>query len=673
MTLAYFLLRGLILLTAFDRTAMVAYELHPMGTLPRVLLDGGSIPVEYFYDNAAGQLVTAYMALPFYALFGSTYLSLKLVPLLLGYGAMLAAWAFTKRHFGGRAAFFTALLFALGPGTLTKYSMLACGNHFENVFYTMLSLMAFWRAHATGCTRRGLAFAGFTAGLSIFVFLGAITPVGILFAVHLGLRGWKRTLADLASLAPSFALGLLPLVLVNVATGGRALSFLGAKFGGGGAGEGPDLGRVAGRAQAFVVEHLPVASTYPDWLGMPGELAEWLFLGAFAGAFFLALPSAAGAVRELVAGAFRARGAAPGPLPEGGLTRYLLVPLVLYLPLTALAFGLSDLRVGGYNPPIECGGYRYFNPHFLLAVLLVGIQAQRLVSSPGAPRRAAGFALGGAALLAGLFNLAEIDPVPPQTNLGARYEGHNVKQTARTFLGKVNELPTDEVVRLTEGLEPVYRERVYHGLGFYSAFSAAFSGDLTQIDLATILAPYPRERHADLARGVGTFLRFRQTAAGVLRPEARALLAAWQAAGHPQAERAIEGTATEWRVLIALVTPQHLAGNRALIADAPAEQRASTARGFGQSCGRLLTRGIVVEELGVRAEIEALPAGLRAAFFEGLGMGLADGEVEPEISAFTLQLVPEDLGPRVVDGYLRRVEEIWGDEPPAIALPEEWL
>ena len=81
------------------------------------------------------------------------------------------------------------LLFAVGPAeTLTKYSLIASGNHYENLFFSCLALVCglrLLRAEPAQRARR-LAVAFFTQGLALFVFLGAIIPVGLLWLVHLG-------------------------------------------------------------------------------------------------------------------------------------------------------------------------------------------------------------------------------------------------------------------------------------------------------------------------------------------------------------------------------------------------------------------------------------------------------------------------------------------------------
>ena len=212
--------RLLVLHTAFDQTAMPMFELFPMGTLAELGRQGVDLPPEYIYDNAGGQLLIGYLTRPFFAVFGSSYFALKLVPFTLGLGVLVLLWAFLRANFSARAATIGAFLFALAPTTLFKYSLMNSGNHFENLFFVMLAAVCSYRFLRAG-GRGWLAASGFTSGLALFVFLGALIPVGLFAGLHAGVRGLRQSLRDLVTWAVGFAVGLSPLVvLVSVTTVG---------------------------------------------------------------------------------------------------------------------------------------------------------------------------------------------------------------------------------------------------------------------------------------------------------------------------------------------------------------------------------------------------------------------------------------------------------------------
>jgi len=643
----YLISRGLLLYTAFDQVAVPAYELHPIGTVARDILGpSSSVPRWIYYDNAAGHYLTSPIAALLFRLFGPSYLALKLVSFVGMVPALLLLWSILRRTFGQRAAELGALLFALPPTTLAKYSLIVVGNHTENLPFLLLLLWAFLRAHraaAPGSARWRFFLVGLCAGLNLLVFLGALLPIGLLFLTHLGLRGWRRTLADLPALVGGLALAASPLVLLNLTGESRGVGFLQAKFSG--AGGGFDPGRTVRRTVAFFAVHLPRAGTYPDLALLPGRLAGWIFLACTAAALLVCLPPAWRAGRALL------RGALGRGLEDPALGPVLLVPLMLLLPLTALAFARSNLVIGGHGPPIEAAGYRYFLPHFLTAMLLIAVAFGRLWDGGGWARRA-GFLLASAALGTGLTTLTLIDP-GAEPNLGAHYDGYNVRNHALSLQLKKNGLSKAQIVAYTESFMPLFRERIYFGLGFHNAWKAHMLG--LPADLTELLAPYPEERRDDVARGVGALLAHRPVGGALVIPDAERLAVAWIESGLPHAERVPEGMCTSWDPPLDYEVPRHLVRNRQMLARAPAALREPLARGFGLDCGRLLRRGIGVERDWIAREIEQLPQDLRPAFFHGLGAGLADGREQPELS---FELVPAELTRDVEAGYRERLGQL---------------
>src|SRR5688572_10980125 len=141
-----------------------------MGTMAELARQDVPLPLEYVYDNAAGQILFGFVTRPFFAVFGPSYLALKLVPFTLGLGTLALLWWFLRASFGARAATLGAFLYALAPTTLFKYSLMNSGNHFENLFFVMAACVATYRFLATGSARWLLA-SGFACGFALFVFL----------------------------------------------------------------------------------------------------------------------------------------------------------------------------------------------------------------------------------------------------------------------------------------------------------------------------------------------------------------------------------------------------------------------------------------------------------------------------------------------------------------------
>lgn len=649
-------LRAGILFTDFDSVAMTSYELYPMGTLPSILIEGGiGIPLSSYYDNAGGQLLVGLLAVPMYVLFGQTYLALKLVPLLLGLGALIVIWQLLRAAFGARAAWWGALLFALAPATLVKYSLKASGNHYENLFFSMLAVWTLWRVHDGGVRVRRLWLAGWAAGLALTVFLGAIIPVGLMSCVHLGVAGWRRALRDLLHYAPAVLLGALPLLLLNLlGKQARGARFLSAKFGGEGAGI--DAGHVASRTLEFFTLHLPDSMTYPRFAGLPGSVAGALFLALFAIALAAVLPECARALLQLVRGALGRglAGARTGGL--SGLQDCVLVPLVLYLPLTALAYGLSDLRMGGYLPPLEDGGYRYYLPTLTFACILIGVVVARWRERPA--RALAARALAAGALACGAFDLALIDPTLDRAGRGSHYEGHYMKQVARNLIAPAQANSKETIVARAEEFAPVYRSRIAEGLGFYGALMTGVSKRDEAPLPSRIAQDWPEPWRADVLRGVGSCARMAAHDAG-LRARVLSWCSSLRELDSTAQGEVLAGLALEWEVLSASQSRADHDFTLGLLAELPQALQPPLARGLGIAAGRALRREIAADALCTEDTWQRLPPDCRESFADGLGLGLADGARDAGWPATFALPAPYAL--RVLAALDRRLGDVHGE------------
>ena len=668
-------LRALLLHTAFDEVALVNYELYPMGTLPKLLAQHSGFPLEVCYDNAAGQLVTGLAAWPLYGLFGDSYLSLKLVPALAGLALLLCAWALCDAHVSRRAANLAAFALALGPSELlAKYSLVASGNHFENLFFSLLAVLCAYRLHVADPARRGrwLVLAGLSAGLAIFVFLGAIVPVGLLALVHLGVRGWRGSFADLRRWLPAFVLGLAPLIVLNLVSGARGAAFLSAKFAGGG--EARDWGLVARRTLAFLTDELFRAGFHRGldlaryvkhvaWLREdPWRVPSALLLAGLWLAWLVALPAALGGVGQVlrsVLGATRSE-----PLGRRAFTRLAAVPFVLLLPLTALAYGLSNLVLGGHPPPLECAGYRYFLPVSLFGVVLAAAVADRSIER-GGWRRWLGLLVGAALLVPGLWNLSYVRLDSPVKGIGARYRGWNFMQAGRGLLNDTTVTDLATRARILAATDEPYRTHLARGVGFYEAqvwIGAERDRDdlgrvrRGELPIGGLLAGYPESLRLELARGMGAGLRsyvFMRGADDRLVEVVRDGLVALVQAGDPYAWAVLDGAATPfdypvpWRRV-----PQVLARSQRLLELLPPALQPTFGAGLGEVAGRLLARGIAPEEEWLQGWLRGLYKTTGRQLLVGLGRGLALEDVDPRLTEAAAELTAEpELRAAMVEGF----------------------
>jgi hypothetical protein len=615
---AYLALRGVILWFAFDAVAMPVYEVHNMGNLAAVLASGApGPPLWQHYDNAGGQQFVALLAAPLYAVFGSSYLVLKLVPMLLGLAALVLMWRLMAREFGLLAASVAAALYVVGPPTLTKYSLLASGNHFEHVFCALLLFTAFAAVHRDG--RRGwrLAALGAAAGFSLWVYPGALVTVLVFAALHCVLRAWRGAVRDLPRAAAGFLIGLMPLIVTNLAIGGRSLDYTTHSLRPGGEGL---LARLGRNLATMLGELLPRAGGYEDLGPLRAAWAEHLELAAFVVAWLIVL----GAL-------LRGRGRE--------WSRWRVAPLVLYLPVFLLVIGLGNWDFDAYGKPLEVGQFRYFVTHYVFAAMLIGVAVGWLAARGGGARRAAG-ALAGVALLPCLNTLPIATPWPGTAGAGLRYEGHHFPYYGMILVahaprdpGTGGLVPDDAAITHWLGeLPPRYALDTWTGVAHFVAATrverrgaaAIESGEL--IDLHTLLDARPPAVQLAFARGLGSALRGLARGSPEERELLRSQLARLEREGHPLAPALVEGLCLEHEYTLARDTADRLEKSFALADLVPGGLAFAYRRGLGVQLGRLVARGVPEDRGRVRDVLAMLPGPVRGDVGFGLGWGFAEIE-----------------------------------------------
>ena len=487
-------------------------------------------------------------------------------------------------------------------------------------------------------------------------------PVGILALLHVWIRGLRATLRDVPGLVAGFVSGLSPLLLLNARTSGRGASFLAAKFGEGDSVGASAFGKVPGRIASYLLEKLPISPAFPDVGPLKGEVLSWVFAIALVAATLAAL-----------FWILRSQGG-------NRFERLKLVPFVLYLPLSALAFGLSNLVVYELAGPLRFSAFRYFLPALLFGVVAVSVVCARGLER-GGPARAGALALYAAAFLPGLANLRLVDWSFSNPGLGSKYDGYDLSKLARTLLAPKNRLPQSEITRYLESFPAPIRWRVARALGFNLAVGQVLREGhgldavrRGRIDLDALVAPYPAADRTELARGAGIGARFLKISERAELADLLALL-----------ERSREGVAEGTRELLpaffegaAIPNPNLplasavrgvLGENGGLILRAREAETANgsepevsrgLARGDGILCGALLRRGIPSDRRSVESALANIPPDLRREFYLGLGRGSAEGGREPGlVQGFE---IPDEVRADFWSGFAAAVRESHGDD-----------
>ena len=107
--------------------------------------------IHYQYHSEKGDaLVTGILAVPFFLIFGNSYISLKLVGIFLGCLTVILWFIYANNFFGKSTAAILALLLIFCPATLTKVSLISWGGHGQANFYIIIALLFFSYIHFRG-------------------------------------------------------------------------------------------------------------------------------------------------------------------------------------------------------------------------------------------------------------------------------------------------------------------------------------------------------------------------------------------------------------------------------------------------------------------------------------------------------------------------------------------
>ncbi|MFN0008412.1 MAG: glycosyltransferase family 39 protein [Planctomycetota bacterium] len=610
----YLAFRALVLHSGFDTVAIPSFEVTNIGSLAQMTSEGRSgIPLYLYFDNCGGHLVTGLLGGPLYALFGDSYAVLKLVPILLGLGSLILIWRILERHASRPAAALGALLFALGPPTLTKFSMLAQGNHFENVFFQLATYALFLRLHDRGATPGRIFALGASAGFAFFFYFGSAAILLGLVVSHGASRGARCAFADLRFALPGFLVGFSPLVALAFAPNHQVQRFL--------AGKADAITGSTGKTFDFLSSVLPQAGGFEDLGPLPGGVAEILYLACFALAWILGAIALVRAIR-----------------PAGSLEIARLGPLLLHLPIVVIVLSLTPFQFGRYGPPVEFGGYRYLVPHFAFAALLIPFGVEQLMRR--SRRSAARGLLAGSAATC-LFTLPLLAGAGSEKGLAARYAGFVPRFLSAIVLHDWDRDPVTKrrvwdharIARRLEDLSAWERHGAMEGVGHMLSWEDVLppgrvrGEPLAPLPLRELAGSYAEPYAIDIARGAGSFLR-RCALTMQARAKVPRALREILDSKDPLAPYVVEGLCLEYSYPLARQTARDLEASRALRELVPAEHREAWARGFGLQCGRLMGRGIPADVATVLSHAQEIDAAEAEAFWTGIGWGLADWDEE---------------------------------------------
>jgi len=150
-----------------------------VGTITKELIIGPSLPIfDYPFflgSHYPGRLLTGFLAVPFYLIFGESGISVKLMFLIVSTGIVCLVYLFLDRFFSRKAAIIAAMLMTFSLPVYTLSTMSQGSPHIESVFFDILIMFLFYKIFFDKKQDiKPFIFFGLACGFAIFVNISSL-------------------------------------------------------------------------------------------------------------------------------------------------------------------------------------------------------------------------------------------------------------------------------------------------------------------------------------------------------------------------------------------------------------------------------------------------------------------------------------------------------------------
>lgn len=430
------------------------------GIAAQELLSGPVAPLFDYQVNHfwGGSLVVSFVAVPFYAVFGSRIVALRLVGVLFAMLATYCAFRLLDGFAGRTAAWLGAALMALPPPGYTYLSCMVFGTHMEsNALALLLVWLWFeWRARERNGVLR-TALLGVLCGFCLWFGYGLLLVLLVLVVFEFAEDPWFWARRRVLPWVAGFAIGFAPWILYGLERGFRGFDVYDAGIlehfvHGVTQGTAVDMRGVV-RYSLFEKAWMMFDVDYPQamWfrhsLGIETlEIARAVTLGILATVLAVgwgARRHAWNLIQLVIRRTFGARANFDPRSCARDLGLFAFTFAVLYF----VAYVASDFAIGPRGWVLN---FRYLMPIWPFVALCVGIGLAHLVRQRGFVRIVA---IAGVLLFCGLATASTIDRCRPEV-IEANWErsGTSTRWFARLVVLHFGDAP-EKMLRVVQNIE----------------------------------------------------------------------------------------------------------------------------------------------------------------------------------------------------------------------------
>ena len=155
------------------------------GWLAKELLDGAGrwyIFNHPYMTSEGGSVTTSYIASLFFRIFGDSFFSLELVPILFSVLMLTGFYLLLKRHFSIYAAIIFSFLFIFPPPVFFRSSLVVASFHFQSILFAIISLFCFFEIFFNENNYKAYIEKAPNKKINLlFISLGIVSGFGIYF------------------------------------------------------------------------------------------------------------------------------------------------------------------------------------------------------------------------------------------------------------------------------------------------------------------------------------------------------------------------------------------------------------------------------------------------------------------------------------------------------------